>query len=181
VARQDTLLAAAAEVTSRCEALEKQLADAEAAAAAQAAAAAAKAAADRGAADEADGSGAAGAAQSSVSGVPASRTSGSAPRDRGAPRQVVPPSMEPELRRRLAALEAALAHARGECARLEDENGDLRAELGALDPSFFDDVDRLKATAATQGDILARYESLLRQYADALGLPFTPERTPGMI
>jgi hypothetical protein len=37
-------------------------------------------------------------------------------------------------------------------------------------------VDRLKAKANAQEDVLLRYESLLRQYADALGLPFSSER-----
>jgi len=72
----------------------------------------------------------------------------------------------------MAALEASLQHSLAECARLEEENVDLRAELGALDPSFFDEIEALKLKAHRQGEVLGRYESLLRQYADALGLPF---------
>jgi hypothetical protein len=51
----------------------------------------------------------------------------------------------------------------------------LRAELAALDPAFFEEVEELKYRAAAHAALLDRYESLLRQYADALGVPFRPE------
>ena len=174
-AREDALLAAAAEANARCDALQQQLADAAAAAAA--------------ARDEAGDAPAEPAdvipdvRMSSAQRVSAGRLAtpraslaGSAVSHETHHPGAASPGVDLDLRRRMAALEAALAHARAECARVEEENADLRDELNALDPGFFDEVDRLKARATAQEDLLLRYESLLRQYADALGLPFSSER-----
>ena len=79
----------------------------------------------------------------------------------------------------------------------------MRAELNSLDPAFFEEVEDLKCVAATtpthvyralltgaplpparryrvhaQAELLSRYEALLRQYADALGVPFHAEPRP---
>lgn len=169
-AREDALLAAAAEANARCDALQQQLAEA--------AAAAAAARDDPGDAPAEPAEAAARLSQLRVSAgrLATPRTSAASQEGRHPGAAPPSPSVDLDLRRRMAALEAALAHARAECARVEEENADLRDELNALDPSFFDEVDRLKAKAQAQEDVLLRYESLLRQYADALSLPFTTER-----
>ena len=173
-AREDALLAAAAEANARCDALQQQLADA-------AAAAAARDEAGDAPAEPAD---VAPDARTSSSqrvsagrlATPRASLAGSVVSQETHRHGAASPGVDLDLRRRMAALEAALAHARAECARVEEENADLRDELNALDPGFFDEVDRLKAKATAQEDVLLRYESLLRQYADALGLPFSSER-----
>ena len=198
VSRQDTLLAAAAEATARCEALERQLAAIQQEQQKRASEAPSlHATTEPAAGGDVDERAAEGvvyfppAAPSDVPQKPgrlttssfAAATTASAPASSGAgaaPRQTSH-AAEMDLRRRLSALEAALAHARADCARLEDENAELRAELASLDPAFFDFVDQLKGKTQVQEDVLARYESLLRQYADALGLPFTREHVPDAI
>jgi chromosome segregation ATPase len=198
VSRQDALLAAAAEATARCEALERQLAAIQQEQQKRASEAPSlHATTEPAASGDTDERAAEGvvyfppAAPSEVPQKPgrlttsssAAATTASAPASSGAgaaPRQTSH-AAEMDLRRRLSALEAALAHARADCARLEDENAELRAELASLDPAFFDFVDQLKGKTQVQEDVLARYESLLRQYADALGLPFTREHVPDAI
>ena len=87
-------------------------------------------------------------------------------------------AVEPAEKLANPALEAALAHATADAARLDEDNRDLRAELAALDPAFFDEVEALKYAAAARADLLLRYEALLAQYAQALGVPFHPEPRP---
>ena len=98
-----------------------------------------------------------------------------------------------ETRDALAASEAALDAARADAARaralgsgpggssdelnerLRLENADLRAELDALDPAFFDEVMEMKRAYGAQTETLARYEATLRRYAARLGESFEPE------
>jgi centrosomal protein CEP290 len=98
-----------------------------------------------------------------------------------------------ETRDALAASEAALDAARADAARaralgpgpggssdelnerLRLENADLRAELDALDPAFFDEVMEMKRAYGAQTETLARYEATLRRYAAQLGESFEPE------
>ena len=68
----------------------------------------------------------------------------------------------------------AAAAAEAELRRLAAENADLRAELDALDPAFFDEVMDMKRAYHEQAGVLERYEELLRRYAAQLGVPFTP-------
>ena len=68
----------------------------------------------------------------------------------------------------------AEAATEAELRRLAAENADLRAELDALDPAFFDEVMDMKRAYHEQAGVLERYEELLRRYAAQLGVPFTP-------
>ena len=72
-----------------------------------------------------------------------------------------------ELRARITAAEV-------EIRRLQNENGDLRAELDALDPAFFDEVMEMKKAYHEQAEVLGTYEDLLRRYSSQLGVEFTP-------
>jgi len=95
-----------------------------------------------------------------------------------------------ETRDALAASEGALDAARADAARaralgggdsetvaerLRLENADLRAELDALDPAFFDEVMAMKRAYAEQTETVARYEAKLRRFAAQLGESFEPE------
>lgn len=62
-------------------------------------------------------------------------------------------------------------------AQLEQENQDLRAELEALDPAFFQEVVELKRKYAEQAEILRQYEAQLSQFASRLGTTFVPYQT----
>ena len=75
-----------------------------------------------------------------------------------------------ELRARITAAEV-------EIRRLQNENGDLRAELDALDPAFFDEVMEMKRAYHEQAEVLGTYEDLLRRYSSQLGVEFTPATT----
>ena len=68
----------------------------------------------------------------------------------------------------------AEAATEAELRRLAAENADLRAELDALDPAFFDEVMDMKRAYHEQAGVLEKYEELLRRYAAQLGVPFTP-------
>ena len=61
-----------------------------------------------------------------------------------------------------------------EIKRLQNENADLRAELDALDPAFFDEVMEMKRHYHAQAKVLEKYEDLLGRYAAQLGVPFEP-------
>ena len=79
--------------------------------------------------------------------------------------------------RAVAAAAAGAAGADGdaaEAARLRAENADLRAELDALDPAFFDEVMEMKRHYHAQAKVLEKYEDLLGRYAAQLGVPFEP-------
>ena len=97
-----------------------------------------------------------------------------------------------ETRDALAASQSALEAARADAARARDlrgadsdietlaerlrqENADLRLELDALDPAFFDEVMEMKRAYAEQTEIVARYEAKLRRFAAQLGESFEPE------
>ena len=97
-----------------------------------------------------------------------------------------------ETRDALAASQSALEAARADAARARDlrgadsdietlaerlrlENADLRLELDALDPAFFDEVMEMKRAYAEQTEIVARYEAKLRRFAARLGESFEPE------
>lgn len=75
-----------------------------------------------------------------------------------------------ELRARITAAEV-------EIKRLQNENADLRAELDALDPAFFDEVMEMKRAYHEQAEVLGTYEDLLRRYSSQLGVEFTPATT----
>ena len=62
---------------------------------------------------------------------------------------------------------------------LEQENADLRAELDALSPSFFQEVAELKRSHEQQAEMLSRYEAQLQELAAEQGREFTPLRRPG--
>jgi hypothetical protein len=62
---------------------------------------------------------------------------------------------------------------------LEQENADLRAELDALSPSFFQEVAELKRSHEQQAEMLSRYEAQLQEFAAEQGREFTPLRRPG--
>jgi hypothetical protein len=62
---------------------------------------------------------------------------------------------------------------------LEQENADLRAELDALSPSFFQEVAELKRSHEQQAEMLSRYEAQLQGFAAEQGREFTPLRRPG--
>ena len=68
----------------------------------------------------------------------------------------------------------AEAATEAELRRLAAENADLRAELDALDPAFFDEVMDMKRAYHEQAGVLEKYEELLRRYAAQLGVPVTP-------
>lgn len=66
----------------------------------------------------------------------------------------------------------------GDSVRIENllaENADLRAELDALDPAFFDEVMEMKRAYHDQTGVVERYEQMLRRYAAQLGESFEPE------
>ena len=67
-----------------------------------------------------------------------------------------------------------VAAAEEEAQRLRGENADLRAELDALDPAFFDEVMDMKRAYHEQTAVLEEYEGLLRRYAAQLNVPFAP-------
>jgi hypothetical protein len=124
--REDALLAAAAAANARCDALQQQLADA-------------AAAADNAPAEPADV--VPDARMSSSQRVSAGRLAtpraslaGSAVSQEAHRMGAASPGVDLDLRRRMAALEAALAHARAECARVEEENADLRDECVVAPP-----------------------------------------------
>jgi hypothetical protein len=124
--REDALLAAAAAANARCDALQQQLADA-------------AAAADNAPAEPADV--VPDARMSSSQRVSAGRLAtpraslaGSAVSQEAHRTGAASPGVDLDLRRRMAALEAALAHARAECARVEEENADLRDECVVAPP-----------------------------------------------
>jgi centrosomal protein CEP290 len=101
-----------------------------------------------------------------------------------------------ETRDALAASEGALEAARADAARaralgggasetrslerLRLENADLRAELDALDPAFFDEVMAMKRAYAEQTEMVARYEAKLRRFAERLGESFEAEGVEGV-
>ena len=49
-------------------------------------------------------------------------------------------------------------------------------ELDALDPAFFDEVMEMKRAYHEQSRTLDRYEATLADYAERLGVSFTPAR-----
>lgn len=57
---------------------------------------------------------------------------------------------------------------------LERENEDLRRELEALDPSFFEEVMQLRQSYQEQQDIIQDYESRLQEFASQMGTHFRP-------
>ena len=69
-------------------------------------------------------------------------------------------------------LEARLTDKEKVCNDLTLENQDLRTELGALDPSFFEEVEDLKFERNKLNDRLTRYETILRDWAHDLGRPY---------
>ena len=71
-------------------------------------------------------------------------------------------------------LRARITGAEVEIKRLQNENADLRAELDALDPAFFDEVMEMKRAYHEQAEVLGTYEDLLRRYSSQLGVEFTP-------
>jgi centrosomal protein CEP290 len=66
--------------------------------------------------------------------------------------------------------------AAAEIAALRAENADLKVELDALDPAFFDEVMEMKRAYHEQSRTLDRYEATLADYAERLGVSFTPAR-----
>ena len=72
---------------------------------------------------------------------------------------------------------ARIASAEMEIKRMQNENADLRAELDALDPAFFDEVMEMKKAYHEQAEVLGTYEDLLKRYASQLGVEFTPATT----
>ena len=74
-------------------------------------------------------------------------------------------------------LRARITGAEVEIKRLQNENADLRAELDALDPAFFDEVMEMKRAYHEQAEVLGTYEDLLRRYSSQLGVEFTPATT----
>ena len=72
---------------------------------------------------------------------------------------------------------ARIASAEVEIKRMQNENADLRAELDALDPAFFDEVMEMKKAYHEQAEVLGTYEDLLKRYASQLGVEFTPATT----
>ena len=56
------------------------------------------------------------------------------------------------------------------------ENRDLKNELNAFDPAFFDEIEDLKLSHHSLSSACGRYEELLRTYTARLGLDFQPLR-----
>ena len=77
-------------------------------------------------------------------------------------------------------LRARITGAEVEIKRLQNENADLRAELDALDPAFFDEVMEMKRAYHEQAEVLGTYEDLLRRYSSQLGVEFTPATRDAM-
>ena len=59
--------------------------------------------------------------------------------------------------------------------KYERENQKLKAELGALDPKFFEEVFEVKERCKKRGLVLQKYETKLRSYCETLGFAFRRE------
>jgi len=57
-------------------------------------------------------------------------------------------------------------------ASLQAENRDLKNELNAFDPAFFDEIEDLKHSHALLSTACSEYEVLLRRYTAELGIAF---------
>ena len=53
---------------------------------------------------------------------------------------------------------------------------DLKNELNAFDPAFFDEIEDLKHSHHRLEKNCTAYEKLLKQYSSQLGVAFTPMR-----
>mmetsp|Transcript_17863 Transcript_17863/g.21409 ORF Transcript_17863/g.21409 Transcript_17863/m.21409 type:complete len:84 (+) Transcript_17863:1-252(+) len=71
-------------------------------------------------------------------------------------------------------LEAQLGSMQQKLAACQSENRDLKNELNAFDPAFFDEVEDLKHSHYELTQVCDKYEGLLREYTRDLGVPFTP-------
>lgn len=60
---------------------------------------------------------------------------------------------------------------RPQIAELEAENADLRTELNAFDPSFWDEVMSLKAQHGQLTRKVAQYEDMITDLSARLGIP----------
>ena len=69
-------------------------------------------------------------------------------------------------------LRSRVAESDRQRAELERENQDLKTELGALDPAFFEEVEDLKFQHQRQAARIGRYEAILREWAHELGRPY---------
>jgi septal ring factor EnvC (AmiA/AmiB activator) len=75
-----------------------------------------------------------------------------------------------------AKLQTALTDVARQLAAATGENRDLKSELNAFDPAFFDEIEDLKLSHHTLSSACGRYEELLRTYTARLGLNFQPLR-----
>ncbi|KAG1678298.1 hypothetical protein FOA52_013919 [Chlamydomonas sp. UWO 241] len=95
-----------------------------------------------------------------------------------------------ELRQAVAARDAALAavpsQARGsdlaslreQVSELTAENADLKSELNAFDPAFFEEIEDMKHEHHMLGQRVAQYEDMVRELTAALGRPLPPGLAP---
>lgn len=59
---------------------------------------------------------------------------------------------------------------------LRGENEELKAELGALDPAFFEEIEDLKHEHYNLQNMCTEYENIVRDYARELGATFLHPR-----
>jgi chromosome segregation ATPase len=95
-----------------------------------------------------------------------------------------------ELRQAVAARDAALAAApsqahgsdlaslREQVSELAAENADLKSELNAFDPAFFEEIEDMKHEHHMLGTRVVQYEDMVRELTASLGRPLPPGLAP---
>ena len=72
---------------------------------------------------------------------------------------------------RMNALAPSLSQLRKQLSDLEAENKDLKSELNAFDPAFFEEIEDMKHEHHQLTIKVQEYESLIRELSSALGAP----------
>ncbi|KAK3238116.1 hypothetical protein CYMTET_51864 [Cymbomonas tetramitiformis] len=76
----------------------------------------------------------------------------------------------------LAAARGRINSLQQDLAVCQTENRDLKNELNAFDPAFFDEIEDLKHDHHELSRVVEQYERQLKKYSEEFGVPFRPAR-----